>query len=751
MKPCHAFSSGLSIVAICVALCHGDRAIAQQRALQPPPQIGYVYPAGGQAGSTFTVTIGGRYLAGVKDIHISGSGVQVTKLESFQPLTPQQARALAQKLQELTRKKNKSAEDLKQIAEIRNRLMTFNVNANPNIAETVTFQITIAQNAVIGERELRVATDTALSNPRIFSIGQLPEVSKKVAQFSNEGNFRNQRRGEQEPAPPSPEMTITIPCVINGQILPSQADRYRFKARRGQRLVITTSARELTPYLPDAVPGWFQAVLTLYDARGNELAFNDDFRFNPDPVLYYEIPQDGEYVLEVRDAIYRGREDFVYRITISETPFVTGIFPLGGLAGTETPIQLRGWNLPVTTVTQDKNCRPGVFPVFVAKDGWLSNRLPFVVDTMPQAAEKESNDDIAHAQPVSWPVVVNGRIDHPNDRDLFRIQGRAGTELVVEVQARRLNSPLDSVLRITDAAGKQLAANDDHEDKAAGLNTHHAASYLRVKLPATGDYFVHLTDAQRKGGPEYAYRLRISPPIHDFELRVVPSSINLRAGGTTALTVYALRKDGFQGDILLSLKNAPEGFKLGGGCIPAGQDRVRVTITAPPTPTTTPINIAIEGRARLGNQLIVREAVPADDMMQAFAYHHLVPARELKVVVAESKLAARKPVPVVEIAPVKIPAGGTTKIHLGAPVMTFFGKVQLELDDPPDGITIKDVTTNRDSTEILLATDAEKLKPGMRGNLIVSAYAPLSRGKQQNQTRIPLGTLPAIPFEVVAR
>ena len=39
-------------------------------------------------------------------------------------------------------------------------------------------------------------------------------------------------------------------------------------------------------------------------------------------------------------AIYRGREDFVYRITIGELPFVTSIFPLGGRAG-EPPCRSR--------------------------------------------------------------------------------------------------------------------------------------------------------------------------------------------------------------------------------------------------------------------------------------------------------------------------------------------------------------------------------------------------------------------------
>ena len=60
------------------------------------------------------------------------------------------------------------------------------------------------------------------------------------------------------------------------------------------------------------------------------------------------------------------------------------------------------------------------------------------------------------------------------------------------------------------------------------MNTHHADSYLMVKLPADGTYYVHLGDTARNGGEEYAYRLRISPPQPDFALRVVPSSVALR-------------------------------------------------------------------------------------------------------------------------------------------------------------------------------------------------------------------------------
>jgi len=97
-------------------------------------------------------------------------------------------------------------------------------------------------------------------------------------------------------------------------------------------------------------------------------------------------------------------------------------------------------------------------------------------------------------------VTVNGRIDRPGEWDVFRFDGRAGQTVVAEVYARRLDSPLDSVLRLTDAAGKQLAFNDDSPDEGAGLETHHADSRLMVTLPANGSYSVYIGDAQQKAG-----------------------------------------------------------------------------------------------------------------------------------------------------------------------------------------------------------------------------------------------------------
>jgi hypothetical protein len=58
---------------------------------------------------------------------------------------------------------------------------------------------------------------------------------------------------------------------------------------------------------------------------------------------------------------------------------------------------------------------------------------------------------------------------------------------------------------------------------ADALHTHHADSLISCTLPADGAYFVRLGDAQHQGGPECAYRLRISPPRPDLRLLISAS------------------------------------------------------------------------------------------------------------------------------------------------------------------------------------------------------------------------------------
>jgi len=473
-----------------------------------------------------------------------------------------------------------------------------------------------------------------VSNPLVFHVGQVPESARKPMIAATLQVLGKEESSLRKRPPEEEEAQVTVPCTANGQIASGEVNRYRFEARKGQRLRISVDARLLNPYIADAVPGWFQPVLTLSDAGGREVAYCDDYRFKPDPVIFFEVPADGQYVAKVTDAIYRGREDFVYRVTIAELPFVTSIFPLGGRAGEPVKIEMKGWNLDKAVLTPPpRNAGAGVYLLAATRDGLTSNRLPFALDTLPEDFDKEPNNDRSKAQKVKLPIVINGRIDRRDDWDVFQFAGSAGDTVVADVSARRLDSPLDSVLKLTDASGGVLAMNDDHDDPEAGVNTHDADSYLMFKLPADGTYYVHLGDAARGGGPEYAYRLRLSEPRPDFALYTVPTSIALRGKSTATVTVQAIRKDGFADPISVGLKDPPTGFSMTAGTIPKGQTAARLTLKTALAATTEPVSLRLEGRAKTPQGDVAHEAIPAEDRMQAFLWRHLVPAQDLEVLV----------------------------------------------------------------------------------------------------------------------
>jgi hypothetical protein len=187
--------------------------------------------------------------------------------------------------------------------------------------------------------------------------------------------------------------------------------------------------------------------------------------------------------------------------------------------------------------------------------------------------------------------------------------------------------------------------------------------------------------------------------------------------------------------------------------VPAGQDQVRVTLRLQPVPLNEPLPLGLEGRATIGGRQVVRQAVPADDMMQAFAYRHLVPAKGFTVS-ASRRGATRTLIGISSELPVKIPLGGTAKVRVTVPAGKSYDKILMELSEPPEGITVQDVSPDPKGTDIVLRSDAAKTKPGLRGNLIVDVFSertpPATDGKPKpNRQRIPLGTLPAIPFEIV--
>lgn len=736
------------------------------------PHVGYVFPAGGQIGSEFEVTVGGQYLDGITEVLVSRLDPLVSENAVFpeasfvkltKPLTQKQVNDLGEKLKDIQARVREeirrrrmamgqyrelfvkfaaeagiSEEMLKEIDEFRKNRNDPKRQPAPQIAERATVRVSLPKDTEPGMYLIRLCTRSGASEPLRFHVTPWKEIVESEPNDHGEANVIKDK----------------LPMVINGQIMSGDVDRFQVTAKKDQQLVVAVLARDLMPYLADGVPGWFQATLRVLDATGREVAYVDDFWFHPDPVLAFRVPQDGDYVIEVKDAIYRGRQDFVYRIIVGEIPFVTGLFPLGGRIGDESRVTLTGWNLPEQKwsfgLTQGE---PGVRQVLLPKWAQIPRSVPFAVSDWPEVLESEPNDSQTNAQKLNTGTVVNGRIDKPDDKDVFMIEGRAGQTIVAEVLARRLYSPVDSILRITDENGQVVAVNDDTEDKSAGLLTHYADSFVEAKLPKQGKYFIELTDAQHQGGPEFAYRLRISLPRPDFELRVVPSMLSVSPGAVVPIDVYAVRRDGFSDDIRLELTDAPEGMRLSGNWIPSGQDHATITVTIPPSVKAGIQGLTLVGKARVGDREIIRTAVAADDMMQAFYYHHLVPVGKWAINVSGRSrygitwvLPPEKAVqiPITDKAEVRLPWLGSSAANL-----------TLQLSNAPDGIAVADVVRDSSGAKVILTVDKEKIKPGTKGNLVFGMYGETQRrglvATSTQTIRYFAGWLPAVPFVTTER
>lgn len=151
----------------------------------------------------------------------------------------------------------------------------------------------------------------------------------------------------------------------------------------------------------------------------------------------------------------------------------------------------------------------GVYPIRVTTPDGISNIQFFAVGSFPEIAEEESragalpnsNDSVENAQSLpSTPVTLNGML-RGAERDVFRVSGKAGEKRVFEVEARRVGSAIDPVVRVLDASGRMIARSED--TPLLGLD-----SRVEVTFPREGYYYVELHDARYSTQPANYYRLK---------------------------------------------------------------------------------------------------------------------------------------------------------------------------------------------------------------------------------------------------
>jgi hypothetical protein len=328
------------------------------------------------------------------------------------------------------------------------------------------------------------------------------------------------------------------------------------------------------------------------------------------------------------------------------------------------------------------------------------------------------------------PVVVNGRIRAPGEVDVYRFEGQRGQTICLEIQARRLGSPLDSGLALLDRQGVTLGENDDIKDPGQGLLTHVADSELVCELPTNGSYTVRVFDTEGRGGLDYAYRLSLAPPAPDFDLRATPSSFTVPQGGAAPLTVLAICRHGFAGDIRLELDAASApGCTLDGALLPAGTNRIVMTLSTSGKTGAGLLFPVLRGTAVIAGSTVSRPVAPSEDLMQAFIYQHLVPMRECVVSVTKPAV----PFSVVpQLGPqgiLELPLGRETSFRVRVSRRPGFdGHIRLELQDPPKGITLRKpgIPWDRDAAFIVVRT--ENKVDIRQGNLLFTAIMQLDAG-----------------------
>lgn len=441
-------------------------------------------------------------------------------------------------------------------------------------------KITATPDALPGPREFRLATPYGAS-----TIGQLVVVRDPVVaeQAANDTLAQAQ--------------TVTLPATLCGTIEKAEdSDFWKFSAEAGQAVVFHVLSQRLEDKIHD-LQTHVDPILFLRTTAGDVLAMSDN-HFFADPFLTYTFKEAGDYVLEIRDVRYQGNVYWEYCIEAHSRPHITQTLPLAVAAESETSVALAGVLVAANAqgILQVPAGLSGMqrLPVKLGEDS--TNPVPVYVTGLPRMDEPAAeNDSIEQAVPVTLPVVINGRIDRDSDLDVYAFEAKKGDLLTFEVLARRLNSELDSYLRILNDKGQPLREEDDSRFGRLQWSDTLIDGWL---VPADGKYFVEIRDVHLRGGAGFGYALQIAPSQPGFELAIDTDKTLLTPGTHAAIFVRAIRKHGFTGEIQLDIDGLPEGVFATCGRILAGKGQDgAIVLGAEPNADLNMARVTIRGTA----------------------------------------------------------------------------------------------------------------------------------------------------------
>ncbi|MBI4601271.1 MAG: pre-peptidase C-terminal domain-containing protein [Planctomycetes bacterium] len=583
-------------------------AAAQVQAQLPAARLFVVSPPGGKAGTSFEVTISGPDLDEASALFFSQPGVTaVAKTAEPSPI---------------------------------DAILGRGPQPVPG-----RFVVTIAADAPVGLCDVRAASRFGVSNPRAFAVGHLDEL--------------NETEPNNAPAQAS---AARLEAVLNGAIGGgADVDCFKLPVKAGQRVLVECLAHRIDSRL--------DATLVLLDAAGGEVARSrDDVR--RDPLLDFTAPADAEYVVKVHDVTFAGSGEHFYRLIFTAGPHVDYVLPPAGAPGAKTKLTLYGRNLPggqpaagveiggkplvALPVEVDFPGDPPasslaaavlVEPPESGLDGFayrhpgIPEPVGLGIATAPVVLEAEPNSEPAQAQVVQAPCEVAGQFYPKADQDWLRFEAKKGDVFWIEVFAHRLGEPVDPFLlvqHVTKNEKGEESAQDLHASDDLGANAGGAAfdtgtddPAQRYVAPSDGACRIQVRDlySTTAADPRNVYRISIRREAPDLRLVAIPrfQGANadpnqnppqvwnpfLRRGGTELIDVLALRRDGFSGEVRVSIEGLPKGVTCAGAVIGAGLSSATLVLSAADDAPAWVGAVRIAGTASIGGADVTRAARPA--------------------------------------------------------------------------------------------------------------------------------------------
>ncbi len=157
-------------------------------------------------------------------------------------------------------------------------------------------------------------------------------------------------------------LPIAPSIVLNGVIeQPKSSHYFRFNAKAGEHYLFRAESMKLGYHL--------DAIINLLDSEGKSIAYEDDpgmddrsDEYQLDPDLSYSFEKSGTYYVAIRDGMYRGGDQIVYRLTVEQRQpdFMVELRDpvkslYGGQPGTLL-VRIRrraGWNAPIEVWAED--------------------------------------------------------------------------------------------------------------------------------------------------------------------------------------------------------------------------------------------------------------------------------------------------------------------------------------------------------------------------------------------------------------